>query len=80
MRQFRDDSCRCLRYNSEQIYVETYRDSAFHSDVAGWGARATGGGFHAIAGNCCLPAAAQTLANQLQDWNQLGRYYAIISA
>ena len=27
-------------------------------------------------GNCCLPAAAQTLANQLQDWNQLGRYYA----
>lgn len=26
--------------------------------------------------NCCLPAAAQTLANQLQDWNQLGRYQA----
>jgi lysophospholipase L1-like esterase len=25
-------------------------------------------------GNCCLPNAAQTLANQLQDWNQLGRY------
>jgi len=27
-------------------------------------------------GNCCLATAAQTLANQLQDWNQLGRYYA----
>lgn len=26
-------------------------------------------------GNCCLPGAAQTLANQLQDWNQLGRYH-----
>ena len=26
-------------------------------------------------GNCCLPNAAQTLANQLQDWNQLGRYH-----
>src|SRR5438067_1714036 len=25
---------------------------------------------------CCLPAVAQTLANQLQDWNQLGRYHA----
>jgi lysophospholipase L1-like esterase len=27
-------------------------------------------------GACCLPAAAQNLANQLLDWNQLGRYYA----
>ena len=26
-------------------------------------------------GNCCLPGAAQNLANQLQDWNQLGRYH-----
>lgn len=26
--------------------------------------------------NCCLPAAAQQLADQLQDWNQLGRYHA----
>ena len=26
--------------------------------------------------NCCLPAAAQVLADQLQDWNQLGRYHA----
>jgi lysophospholipase L1-like esterase len=26
-------------------------------------------------GNCCLPGAAQTLADQLQDWNQLGRYH-----
>jgi lysophospholipase L1-like esterase len=25
---------------------------------------------------CCLPNNAQTLANQLQDWNQLGRYHA----
>jgi lysophospholipase L1-like esterase len=25
--------------------------------------------------NCCLPAAAQSLADQLQDWNQLGRYH-----
>ena len=27
-------------------------------------------------GNCCLPGAAQNLADQLQDWNQLGRYHA----
>jgi lysophospholipase L1-like esterase len=26
--------------------------------------------------NCCLAGAAQNLANQLQDWNQLGRYHA----
>src|SRR5215469_11111176 len=26
--------------------------------------------------NCCLAGAAQTLANQLLDWNQLGRYHA----
>jgi lysophospholipase L1-like esterase len=25
--------------------------------------------------NCCLAGSAQTLANQLQDWNQLGRYH-----
>ena len=27
-------------------------------------------------GNCCLAVTAQTLADQLQDWNQLGRYHA----
>ena len=32
--------------------------------------------FPSSPGACCLPAAAQTLVNQLQDWNQLGRYYA----
>lgn len=26
--------------------------------------------------NCCLPQAAQNLADQLQDWDQLGRYHA----
>jgi lysophospholipase L1-like esterase len=26
--------------------------------------------------SCCLPATAQALADQLQDWNQLGRYHA----
>src|SRR5258708_27985021 len=26
--------------------------------------------------NCCLPATAKGLADQLQDWNQLGRYYS----
>jgi lysophospholipase L1-like esterase len=26
--------------------------------------------------SCCLPATAKSLADQLQDWNQLGRYYA----
>ena len=26
--------------------------------------------------NCCLQTTAQTLADQLQDWNQLGRYHA----
>jgi lysophospholipase L1-like esterase len=32
--------------------------------------------FKPPAGRCCIPAAAQTLADQLQDWNQLGRYHA----
>jgi lysophospholipase L1-like esterase len=27
-------------------------------------------------GNCCLPGTAQRLADQLQDWNQLGQFYA----
>ena len=26
--------------------------------------------------NCCLQGAAQSLADQLQDWNQIGRYHA----
>jgi lysophospholipase L1-like esterase len=26
--------------------------------------------------NCCLQGAAQAVADQLQDWNQLGRYHA----
>jgi lysophospholipase L1-like esterase len=26
--------------------------------------------------NCCLAGAAQALASQLQDWNQLGRYHS----
>ena len=29
-----------------------------------------------IKANCCLATAAQALADQLQDWNQLGRYAA----
>src|SRR5580658_9532515 len=32
--------------------------------------------FKPLRGNCCLPGTAQTLADQLQDWNQLGRYHA----
>ena len=32
--------------------------------------------FNAPPSNCCLAATAKTLADQLQDWNQLGRYYA----
>lgn len=32
--------------------------------------------FNPPRGNCCLAGTAQTLANQLQDWNQLGRYHA----
>jgi len=27
-------------------------------------------------GRCCLAGSAQSLADQLQDWNQLGRYHA----
>ena len=26
--------------------------------------------------NCCLPGVAKTLADQLQDWNQLGQFHA----
>jgi lysophospholipase L1-like esterase len=32
--------------------------------------------FHPVKADCCLPMAAQHLADQLQDWNQLGRYHA----
>jgi lysophospholipase L1-like esterase len=32
--------------------------------------------FNAPPSNCCLAGAAKALADQLQDWNQLGRYYA----
>ena len=32
--------------------------------------------FNAPPSNCCLAGAAKTLADQLQDWNQLGRYHA----
>jgi lysophospholipase L1-like esterase len=32
--------------------------------------------FNAPRGACCLPSAAQHLADQLQDWNQLGQFYA----
>jgi lysophospholipase L1-like esterase len=32
--------------------------------------------FKPVRANCCLPGTAQSLADQLQDWNQLGRYHA----
>ena len=32
--------------------------------------------FNAPPSNCCLAATAKSLADQLQDWNQLSRYYA----
>jgi lysophospholipase L1-like esterase len=32
--------------------------------------------FNPPKGACCLASAAQTLANELLDWNQLGRYHA----
>jgi lysophospholipase L1-like esterase len=32
--------------------------------------------FEAPPSNCCLLNTAKSLANQLEDWNQLGRYYA----
>jgi lysophospholipase L1-like esterase len=32
--------------------------------------------FNPPRGACCLPGNAQALANQLQDWNMLGRYHA----
>ena len=31
--------------------------------------------YHPPKAGCCLQGAAQRLADQLQDWNQLGRYY-----
>jgi len=31
--------------------------------------------FNPAKSNCCLQSAAQGLADQLQDWNQLGRYH-----
>jgi lysophospholipase L1-like esterase len=31
--------------------------------------------YHPSKASCCLQGAAQRLADQLQDWNQLGRYY-----
>jgi lysophospholipase L1-like esterase len=32
--------------------------------------------FNPVKANCCLAGTAQQLANQLLDWNQLGRYHA----
>ena len=32
--------------------------------------------FHPPRANCCLQGTAQGLADQLKDWNQLGRYHA----
>jgi lysophospholipase L1-like esterase len=32
--------------------------------------------FNVPAANCCLVGTARSLADQLQDWNQLGRYHA----
>lgn len=32
--------------------------------------------FHPPKANCCLQFFAQSLADQLQDWNQLGRYHS----
>lgn len=32
--------------------------------------------FNVPKANCCLAATAQSLANQLLDWNQMGRYHA----
>jgi lysophospholipase L1-like esterase len=34
------------------------------------------GDFNPPQAGCCLPMLAQRLADQLQDWNQLGRYHA----
>src|SRR5678816_4915982 len=31
--------------------------------------------FNVPAANCCLAMSAKTLSDQLQDWNQLGRFY-----
>src|SRR5437764_14532076 len=31
--------------------------------------------FNPARSNCCLANTAKSLADQLQDWNQLGRYY-----
>ena len=33
------------------------------------------GEFNPPRANCCLANTAKSLADQLQDWNQLGRYY-----
>jgi hypothetical protein len=32
--------------------------------------------FNLPSSNCCLATTAKSLADQLQDWNQLGRYHA----
>src|SRR3954463_15585768 len=44
--------------------------------VAGNASAQLAGEFNAPPSNCCLVTSAKTLADQLQDWNQLGRYYA----
>ena len=50
------------------------RMSAFLLPLVSYGQLADN--FNPPKANCCLANAAQTLADQLQDWNQLGRYYA----
>jgi acyl-CoA thioesterase I len=45
--------------------------------LTGVGARAQlATDFNPPRANCCLAGSAQSLADQLQDWNQLGRYHA----
>ena len=45
--------------------------------LLGSGAHAqTVGEFQSPKTQCCLPGAIQRLANQLDDWNQLGQFYA----
>ena len=51
-------------------------DDAFGLALAAASHAQTVDDFKAPRGACCLPATAQRLADQLQDWNQLGAFYS----
>ncbi len=57
-------------------YPDCMRKTAIAALIAPTVFAQLAGEFNPPRANCCLAGTAQSLADQLQDWNQLGRYHA----